>query len=57
MDYDVAAELGLTVRDLIQSVIIDLEEETPTETTALGFLAIIISPVILLIRKSRKRRR
>ncbi len=58
MDYDLAAAAGLTARDLIQSLINDIQGTTePTSpTTALGFLAIIIFPVILFVNKAKRRK-
>jgi len=56
MDYDIAAALGLTARDLIQTLINDLLEPT-SPTPALGFLAIIIFPVILIVNKAKQRKK
>ncbi|TET29645.1 MAG: hypothetical protein E3J70_06420 [Candidatus Heimdallarchaeota archaeon] len=58
MDYDLAAVAGLTARDLIQTLINDLQGTTePTSpTTALGFLAIIVFPVIIFVSKAKRRK-
>ena len=62
MDYDLAAAAGLTARDLIQTLINDLQgTSTPTEPTtltpALGLLAILIFPVIIFVNKAKRRNR
>ncbi|MCK5044978.1 MAG: hypothetical protein KAS22_00265 [Candidatus Heimdallarchaeota archaeon] len=62
MDYDLAAAAGLTARALIQALISDLQGTfTPTEPTtltpALGFLAILIFPVIIFVNRAKRRNR